>query len=76
MFDPCAFANPGNFDPGRDQGNGFTFGRGLHECLGIAIGQVMIPEIVRQSLRLNGLTAGTIDYKSGPVPEAWQWTWH
>ena len=76
MFDPRAFANPDNFDATRDLGNVFTFGRGLHECLGIAIGQVMIPEIVRQSLRLNNLTTGTVDYKSGPVPEAWQWTWH
>jgi cytochrome P450 len=76
MFDPLAFANPDSFDATRDLGNAFTFGRGLHECLGIAIGGVMIPEIVRQSLRLTNLSAGAVDYKSGPVPEAWQWTWH
>jgi len=28
----------------------------------------MIPEIVRQSLRLNGLSAGPVDRKGGPVP--------
>jgi hypothetical protein len=35
----------------------------------------MIPEIVRQSLRLPGLIAAAVDYKGGPVPEAWQWNW-
>ena len=75
MFDPHTFSNPEHFDPARDQGNHFHFGLGLHECLGRAIGQVMIPEIVRQSLRLRGLTAAGVDYKGGPVPEAWQWTW-
>ncbi len=75
MFDTSAFTNPERFDPTRDQGDHFHFGLGLHECLGRAIAQVMIPEIVRQSLRLNGLTAAAVDYKSGPVPEAWQWNW-
>jgi cytochrome P450 len=75
MFDPAAFSDPERFDSTRDQGNHFHFGLGLHECLGRAIGQVMIPEIVRQSLRLSGLTAAAVDYKGGPVPEAWPWTW-
>jgi cytochrome P450 len=75
MFDPDALPDPDNFDPGRGMGHQFHFGLGLHECLGRAIGQVMIPEIVRQSLRLKNLTAGPVDYKSGPVPEAWQWKW-
>jgi cytochrome P450 len=75
MFDAAGFTNPERFDPGRDQGNHFHFGLGLHECLGRAIAQVMIPEIVRQSLRLPGLTAAAVDYKGGPVPEAWQWNW-
>jgi cytochrome P450 len=75
MFDPRSVTNPERFDPTRDRGNEFHFGLGLHECLGLAIGQVMIPEIVRQSLQLHGLTAAPVDYKSGPVPEAWQWTW-
>jgi cytochrome P450 len=76
MFDPEAMANPDQFDPTRGLGNQFHFGLGLHECLGRAIGQVMVPEIVRQSLRLNGLTVAAVDYNGGPVPEAWQWTWH
>jgi cytochrome P450 len=75
MFDPKALTNPEDFNPNRGQDNQFHFGLGLHECLGRAIGQAMIPEIVRQSLRLNGLTTGPVDYKSGPVPESWQWQW-
>jgi cytochrome P450 len=76
MFDPKALSNPDVFDSTRGQGNQFHFGLGLHECLGRAIGQVMIPEIVRQSLRLNGLNAGPVDRKGGPVPEFWQWRWN
>jgi len=76
MFDPQAVANPDTFDPGRGQGNQFHFGHGLHECLGRAIASVMIPEIVRQGLRLNNLVTQPVDYKGGPVPEAWQWHWN
>ena len=75
MFDPAAFAQPDQFDPNRGTGNTFHFGLGLHECLGIAIGQVMIPEIVRQALRVAGLSADPVDRKGGPVPEEWQWRW-
>jgi cytochrome P450 len=75
MFDPEAQTNPDRFDPNRGLDNQFHFGLGIHECLGRAIGQVMIPEIVRQSLRLNALNVGPIDRKGGPVPEAWQWQW-
>ena len=75
MFDPKALPHPDDFDPTRGPGNQFTFGLGIHECLGRAVGGVMIPEIVRQSLRLNGLTTDPVDYKGGPVPEAWQWRW-
>jgi cytochrome P450 len=76
MFDPKALSNPDQFDPNRGKGNQFHFGLGLHECLGRAIGGVMIPEIARQSLRLNGLSAGPVDRKGGPVPESWQWRWN
>ncbi len=75
MFDPAALPHPDDFDPTRGPGNQFLLGHGLHECLGRAIASVMIPEMVRQCLRLNGLTAGAVDYKGGPVPEAWAWTW-
>lgn len=75
MFDPRALPNPNDFDPTRGPGNQFLLGYGLHECLGRAIASVMIPEMVRQALRLGGLKAAAVDYKGGPVPEAWQWTW-
>ena len=76
MFDPKALSNPDDFELNRGKGNQFHFGLGLHECLGIAVGGVMIPEIVRQSLRLKGLSAGPVDRKGGPVPESWQWRWN
>lgn len=76
MFDPQALPNADDFDPNRGQGNQFHFGLGLHECLGRAIAQLMIPEIVRQSLRLSGLAVGQVDYQGGPVPESWQWSWN
>jgi cytochrome P450 len=75
MFDPQALPHPDDFDPTRGPGNQFLLGHGLHECLGRAIASVMIPEISRQALRLNGLQAGPVDYKGGPVPEAWPWSW-
>jgi cytochrome P450 len=75
MFDPQALPNPDDFDPTRGPGNQFLLGYGLHECLGRAIASVMIPEMVRQSLRVPNLKADPVDYKGGPVPEAWSWSW-
>jgi len=76
MFDPQALSHPDDFDSTRGLDNQFHFGLGLHECLGRHIGRVMIPEIVRQVLRLNGLSVGPVDRNGGPVPESWQWRWH
>jgi cytochrome P450 len=75
MFDDTAFGHPEQFDPSRDLRSMFHFGLGLHECLGRAIAAVMIPEIVRQVLLLPDLEVGAVDYKGGPVPESWQWSW-
>ena len=75
MFDELAFARPDAFRPDRERSNMFHFGLGPHECLGRAIGAVMIPEIVRQALLLPDLEVGPIDRKGGPVPEHWCWRW-
>jgi cytochrome P450 len=75
MFDETMFADPDRFDPTRSTENEFTFGAGLHECLGRAIGAVMIPEIVRQCLLLPGVKpAGPAEYETG-VPERYTLTW-
>ena len=74
MFDAAAYKHPYHFDPTRDPANTLLFGYGLHECLGFAIGAVMIPEMVRQALLTEGLTTGKVDRRGGPVPEAWEWT--
>ena len=76
MFDPKAISHPDDFNSKRGMDNQFHFGLGLHECLGRAIGGAIIPEIVRQSLQLNGLAAGPVDRRGGPVPESWQWRWN
>jgi len=75
MFDERAVSAPESFDPGRGLTGNFVFGLGIHECLGRAIGAVMIPEIVRQALLLEGLETDPIDTRGGPVPEAWAWRW-
>ena len=75
MLDEDAYPAAETFDPNRWHSNAFHFGQGLHECLGRAIGGIMIPEIVRQALRLDGLRPGPVDRRGGPVPESWDWTW-
>lgn len=75
MFDPVGQPSPDTFDPLRGTANMFTLGLGLHECLGRAIATVMIPEMVRQCLRLPGLQAGDVDRHGGPVPESWMLRW-
>lgn len=76
MFDAAAFPEPMRFDPGRPMTNAFHFGQGLHECLGRHIGGQMIPEIVRQVLRLPGIRAERdIRYLGGPVPADYRLAW-
>lgn len=55
MSDEASFPQPQLFDPNRAQGDNFTFGCGLHECLGRAVARPMLGEIVRQILLLPGL---------------------
>jgi cytochrome P450 len=75
MFDEKAFEQPEQFRAGRNWYHYFTFGYGSHECLGKYVGMVMIPEIVRQILRQDGLTAkGDIVY-DGHMPKSYALEW-
>lgn len=76
MFDDTAISAPETFDPARAAAQTFTFGAGLHECLGRAIAAVMLPAIVRAALRTRDLSVGPIDRAGGPVPERWEWRWN
>ncbi|MFP7572028.1 cytochrome P450 [Marivita sp. S2033] len=72
MFDPQAFPHPEQFDPHRDFSGTYTFGHGIHSCLGRHIAGVMVPEIVRQILQLKQLDLGSgPDFKNSAVPQAW-----
>jgi cytochrome P450 len=76
MFDEAGFPDAERFHPERDQGDNFTLGLGIHECLGRAIAAVMMPEIVRQILLKPGLKAdGPVDYGGTKVPQKWQLGW-
>ncbi|MBO9713073.1 cytochrome P450 [Sphingomonas sp.] len=75
MRDAEAFPDPGSFDTGRALSDCFTFGQGLHECLGIQIAYAMVPEIVRQCLRRPGFApAGELALERS-VPEHYVWRW-
>lgn len=73
MFDETAFPDPARFDPRRDLSDTFTFGQGIHECLGRAIARAMVPEIVRQVLLQPGVApVGSPDYRGTKVPQNWE----
>jgi cytochrome P450 len=76
MFDERAFESPDEFIPERNWYNYCHFGFGSHECLGRYVAGVMIPEMVRQVLIRQNVTAkAPIDYKSGPFPEQYHLAW-
>jgi cytochrome P450 len=76
MFDERAFESPDEFIPERNWYNYCHFGFGSHECLGRYVAGVMIPEMVRQVLMRQNVTAkAPIDYKSGPFPEQYHLAW-
>jgi cytochrome P450 len=70
MFDPTAHAEPMEFRPDRSLNKMFHFGFGLHECLGRYIGEVMVPEIIRQVvLRPGARPISAIEYGEASFPE-------
>ncbi len=75
MFDPKAFEEPDEFKAGRNWYHYFTFGYGSHECLGKYVGMVMIPEMVRQVLKLPGINAKQDIRYDGHMPQAYELNW-
>lgn len=76
MFDPNNYSSPDEYNPNRNWYKHFAYGFGAHECLGKYIGMVMLPEMVRQLLLCDSLTAeAPIDYQSGPFPEVYHLQW-
>lgn len=74
MMDPAEVERADEFIPGRPAHQYLHFGVGHHECLGRAIGEVMVTETVKRVLLRAGAQllagdAGVIDFQGGPFPE-------
>lgn len=72
MFDPAFFPKPKEFNPSRSLKSYMHFGYGLHECYGVYMNAIIIPEILASVLRLKNIRrasgrAGKILYE-GPFP--------
>ncbi|HEX2211419.1 MAG TPA: cytochrome P450 [Longimicrobium sp.] len=73
MFDPDGFPDPKRFRIDRDIRSYLHFGWGMHQCFGLGINMVVIPEITAALLRLPRLrrapgAAGRVQL-DGPFPE-------
>ena len=76
MFDDYAYDHSDTFDANRNWYHHFNYGFASHDCLGKYIGMVMIPEMVRQVMLLDDVTAqSAINYDNGPFPEEYELTW-
>jgi cytochrome P450 len=74
MFDPGVFPDPDGFHD-RPRRSYLHTGFGAHECLGAYVGDAMVPETVRQILRLPGISllpdgGSRIDTAGGPFAES------
>ncbi len=74
MFDPRAFAQPGEFNAARTN-DYLLFGHGYHRCYGRYINAVTIPEFVAAILRLDNVRRapallGRRGLYDGPFPSA------
>lgn len=75
MFDPEAFPDPGSFRIDRPIDGYLHFGWGLHQCFGLQINKLVIPEILAALLRQPNLrrapgTDGHVAH-DGPFPDRW-----
>lgn len=73
MFDPEGFPEPARFRIDRDVNSYLNFGWGMHQCFGLGINMVVIPEILTALLALPRLRrapgrAGQVQL-DGPFPE-------
>ncbi len=73
MFDPGVFPEPDTFKA-RPRRLYMHTGFGAHECLGAFVGDAMVPETVRQILRLPGIgllpgNQSQVDAAGGPFAE-------
>ncbi|HEY0625857.1 MAG TPA: cytochrome P450 [Allosphingosinicella sp.] len=75
MFDEAAFPDAERFNPVRSPGDTFTFGYGIHECLGRAVAAAMVPEIVRQCLCRTDFHPESAPIFEGGVPEHYRLAW-
>jgi cytochrome P450 len=75
MLDQASFKDPQRFDPERSQGDNFTFGYGMHECLGRAIAKPALGEIVRQILLRPDLKAAGPVVFAHNVPDSFPIVW-
>jgi cytochrome P450 len=74
MFDPNFIWLPREFRTDRPPHTNLHLGFGHHECLGIHVAEVMIPEAVKRVILRKGLRRapgpdGQVDYQGGPLPE-------
>lgn len=75
MRDATRFPDPDRFDETRPLTDTFTYGQGLHECMGIAIARAMVPEIVRQCLLRPDFAPAADMQIEASVPEHYVWRW-
>jgi cytochrome P450 len=73
MFDPAGFPDPGRFRIDRDVRSYLHFGWGMHQCFGLGVNLVVIPQVLAALLGLPGLRrapgrAGRVAL-DGPFPE-------
>jgi cytochrome P450 len=67
--DPAVYPDPERFDPSRDQAPSLSFGRGVHNCLGMALArlelEIALPLVRR---RLPGLRLAEEPRRRGGLP--------